>query len=193
MKATINGTNFNRLIGAVRNFASKNADKAQLALIQLHFHKDEQNVEAYAVDGYRAAKEQAACYLVDKDFTVLVAAPPLKANEATTVEIWTDGEYAYILYGDIQFRTKQPGAEPIDIRKIVDENMHRPEMLRIGVNADYMIDALKSLKLTGAARRKAVIIEIKDPMSPIVLRTDEDDPKIVLPVRIRHSEGNERA
>lgn len=185
MKATLEGATFNRLIGAVRNFTGKNDARPQNRLIQLHFHKDGTLVEAYALDGYRAAKECAICYTVDEDFSVLVNAPPLKANGSIAVEVEAADGFAYISYGDIRFRTKQPDAEMFDVQKVIKDAMQKPDIMRFGANVDYLLDALKSLKASGASSRKPIIVEFRSPVEPIILRTDQDNPKVVLPIRIK--------
>lgn len=188
MKSTINGSDFNRLIGAVRSFAEKTDVRPMNRLIQFHFNADTTSVTAYAVDGYRAAKERAVCYTVDEDFTVLVSAPPLKANGRIGVEVELDGDCAYISYGDVRFRTKQPEGDVFNVQKVISDAMERKEIQRFGANVDYLMDALKSLKASGATGRKPIIVEFRGPSDPIILRTDSDNPKMVLPVRIKREE-----
>lgn len=184
MKATLEGATFNRLIGAVRNFTGKGDVRPQTRLIQLHFCKGLTSVEAYALDGYRAAKECAVCYTVDEDFVALINPPPLKANGSIEVEVEVSDGFAYVSYGDIRFRTKQPNAELFDVQKVIDDTMQKPNIMRFGANVDYLLDALKSLKASGASSRKPIIVEFRSPVEPIILRTDRDNPKMVLPVRI---------
>lgn len=184
MKATLDGATFNRLIGAVRNFTEKSDNRPQNSLIQLHFHNGETSVEAYALDSYRAAKECAVCYTVDEDFVALISPPPLKANGSAVVEVEVSGGFAYVSYGNIRFRTKQPNAELFDVQKLIDDTMKKPDIMRFGANVDYLLDALKSLKASGASSRKTIIVEFRSPLEPIILRTDRDNPKMVLPVRL---------
>lgn len=190
MEATLDGKNFNRLIDAVRNFTSKNDAKPENCMIQLHFHTDGTNVEAYALDGYKAAKECAKCCTVDEDFVALISAPPIKANGIPVVEVSLEDDYAYISYGDIRFRTRQPNAEPFDVQKVIDNAMHKESTMWFGANVNYLLDALKSLKGSCAAGRIPVIVEFRGPNEPIIFRTDEDNPKMVMPIRIRDKEAH---
>lgn len=185
MKATMNGANFNRIIAATRAFASGNTTRPQNNLIQLHFCRETASLEAFALDGYRAMKETSACYTVDEDFMVLVSAPPLKANGEHVVEIEQDGEYAYISFGNVRFRTKRPEGKVLDVNKVLTDEMKKEGRHRVGLNVDYLLDACKSIKASGTAFRKAVIIEIGSPLEPVILRTDRDNPRMVMPVRIR--------
>lgn len=185
MKATIEAMAFNRLIGAVKAFASRTNSRPALTMIQLHFSAQDKKATAYATDGYRAAKECALCYTVDEDFSVLVSAPPLKAKSNSIVEVELDGDVAYISFGEVRFRNKQPTNEPFDVEKFISDVVVRKNVNVLGVNADYLIDALKSLKASGATARHPVIIEFGGPHEPIVLRTDSDNQKVVLPVRIK--------
>lgn len=184
MRATLEGATFNRLIGAVRNFTGKSEVSPQNRLIQLHFHREGTSVKAYALDGFRAAKECAVCYTVEEDFVALISPPPLKANGSALVEVEVSDGFAYVSYGDIRFRTKQPDVKPFDVQKFIDDTMQKPDIMRFGANVDYLLDALKSLKASGASSRKPVIVEFRSPLEPIILRTDRDNPKMVLPVRL---------
>ncbi|SBW02464.1 hypothetical protein KL86CLO1_11650 [uncultured Eubacteriales bacterium] len=188
MKATISGANFNRLIDAVKYFVDKNCTREALRYIQLRFDRELCKVTAYGVDGHRASKECAMCLTVDEDFTAMVKVPPIKANGQLTVEISRDDGYAYISYGDIQFRTAKPGAMPYDVDDVIKKAVERTDVMRFGANVDYLMDALRSLKTTGATGRRPVIVEFRGPNDPIILRTDKDNPKMVLPTRISSEE-----
>lgn len=184
MKATMCGANFNRLISAVRAFVSKNTTRPQYSMIQLQFNEDGRSVTAYALDGYRIAKEIGVCYTVDEDFKVLISAPPLKANGEAIVEIGYDDKYSYISYGNTWFRFEQPYGEWFAAQDFFDKEMAKKRQ-KIAVNVDYLLDAVKAIKATGATSRRPVIIEFGSPYDPVILRTDRDNPKAVLPVRIK--------
>lgn len=184
MKATVSGANFNRLMDAVKHFVDKNSTRVALRYVQLRFDKELCNVTAYGVDGYRASKECAMCLTVDESFTAMIKVPPIRANGQLSVEITQDDGHSYISYGDIQFRTAKPGAMPYDIEDVIKQAVDRPDIMKFGANIDYLMDALKSLKTSGATGRRPVIVEFRGPTEPVILRTDEDNPKMVLPTRL---------
>lgn len=186
MKATLSGEALNQLIGAVKSFTSKSDARPLNQYIHIFFSADGCKATAYALDGYRAAKESVVCGFVDEDFDVMVLAPRIKARRGSNVEVYRDGDRSFIDYGDITFRTQRPEGTPFDVEKFISGEAAKENKQAFGINADYMIDALKSLKESGAAIRKPVIIEFTSPVAPILLRTDEDNYKVVLPMRIRN-------
>jgi len=185
MKATLSGEALNQLIGAVKAFVSKNNARPQSQFIHILFSADGCKATAYALDGYRAAKESVVCYTVDEDFDVMISAPQIRARRGSTVEVYRDGDYSFIGYGDIAFRTKKPEGEPFNVEKLISVEAAKENKQAFGINADYMIDALRSLKESGASIRKPVVIEFTSPVAPVLLHTDEDNYKVVLPIRIR--------
>lgn len=184
MKATMRGANFNRIISAVKAFTSANEARPANTMIQLHINKEALTVSAYGVDGYRAAKESGTIYSADGDFRVLIFAPPIKAPTEAVVEIEDDGEYAYITYGDIRFRYKQPEGKPFDVQDFFEKEMVK-ERRQVGLNVNYLLDAAKSIKAAGRTIRQSVVIEFGGPADPVIIRADHENPRVVLPVRLR--------
>lgn len=186
MNATLSGEAFNRLVGAVKAFVDKRGSRRPCdTLIHILFSAEECKATAYALDGYRAAKETVACGSVDEDFDVLISVPRLKAVKSSIVEVRREGDKSIVDYGDIQFHTKNPGGELFDVETAISAEVNKPKRMAFGINADYMIDALRSLKESGAAIGKPVTVEFTSPLAPILMRTDKDNYKMVLPVRIR--------
>lgn len=185
MKAQLSGEALNQLIGAVRAFTSKGDARPQNQLIHIFFSAEGCKTTAYAVDGYRAAKESVVCGFVDEDFDVFVLPPQIKAKRGSTAEVYREGDYSFISYGDVTFRTEKPDGEPFDVESLIRSEAVKENKQSFGVNVDYMIDALRSLKESGAAVRKPVVIEFTSPLAPILMRTDSDNYKMILPVRLR--------
>lgn len=56
----------------------------------------------------------------------------------------------------------------------------------LGVNGEYLLSALKAAKIScGKSFNQPVILEFRGELSPVILRTNKDDIKMVLPVRIK--------
>ena len=184
MKATLSGEALNQLVGSVKAFIGKSDVRPQNQFIHILFNADGCKATAYAIDGYRAAKESVVCCFVDEDFDVMISAPQIRARRGSTVEVYREGDYSFVVYGDITFRTRKPDGTPFDVEKFISDEAAKENKQKFGINADYMIDALKSLKESGAAIRKPVIIEFTSPLAPVLLRTDSDNYKVILPVRL---------
>jgi DNA polymerase III sliding clamp (beta) subunit (PCNA family) len=184
MKATLSGEALNQLVGSVKAFTGKSDVRPQNQFIHILFSADGCKATAYAIDGYRAAKESVVCGFVDEDFDVMVLAPRIKAKRVSNVEVYRDGDRSFIDYGDITFRTQRPDGTPFDVEGFISGEAAKENKQAFGINADYMIDALRSLKESGAAIRKPVIVEFTSPLAPVLLRTDADNYKVILPVRL---------
>ena len=100
----------------------------------------------------------------------------------------TDGEITDIEFRDMRFRTKRPDGEFMDCEKALSGAMNREKQLQFGANVDYLIDALKSLKASGATTQKPVIFEFRGETEAMIFRTDADNAKMVLPVRLQAKE-----
>ena len=60
---------------------------------------------------------------------------------------------------------------------------------RIGVNAEYLLSALQAAKASvGGAFKQPAILEFRGTLGPITIKTNHEDVKMVLPVRIREAD-----
>ena len=56
---------------------------------------------------------------------------------------------------------------------------------RIGFNGNYLLDALQAAKISaGKTFRTPIVMEFWTPTSPMVIRTNQADIKMVLPMRL---------
>lgn len=189
-KATVDSKSFTKAIKAVSRFA--NPDRERSAYIHLIFTGG--NMYTYACDGYRAAEGCAPCVVCDDDFTAYINVPRIlpKAKKrffaelVDVVEIILEDGVCTISFDGISMRTKQPDPkDQIDIRKVIDDACEKASQ-RFGLNVNYTLDALRSLKESGvAADRNPVIVEFANELAPVVFRGVHGGRSIVLPVRLR--------
>lgn len=58
--------------------------------------------------------------------------------------------------------------------------------LRLGFNGNYLLSALQAAKVSiGGSFKDPVVLEFRNNLTPVILRTNKDDIKMVLPIRIK--------
>lgn len=171
---------FNRLIDATKAFCSKHNRNACYNFIRLEFHAETNEVVAVAVDGFRLSAEYglAEC---EEDFVVYVQSNiKLPANSSTLFELIDDE--AFIRCNGFIFGFKQPQGEFLDWQNVIPTS---DVQFKIGFNGDYLLSALQAAKAScGKSFKTPVVLEFRTPFDPIILRTNEKDVKMVLPVRL---------
>lgn len=181
-KATMHTAAFNRLIEATKAFCSKNNTRPIHNYICLEFHSKSDEVVAVAVDGYRLSVEHAVA-TSEEDFRVYVKGN-VKLPPKTTVDIeLVDNEAMFRCEGFV-FGYQQPLGEFLKWEDVIPKG--EPNF-RIGFNGEYLLSALQAAKTSiGGTYKNPVILEFKSPIEPVLLRTNEKDVKMVLPVRIKN-------
>lgn len=57
---------------------------------------------------------------------------------------------------------------------------------RIGFNGNYLLNALQAAKVSaGQTFKNPIVLEFWTPTTPVIIRTNTDDIKMVLPIRIK--------
>lgn len=179
-KASMTTDAFNRLIDATKRFCSKTHHNPIFKYIRLEFHSDTDEVIAVAVDGYRMSVEHAVANS-EEDFFVYVQSN-IKLPKDTVVEFEMVRNEAIIRCDGFIFGYEQPQGEFLDWEKVIPTG---DIQYKIGFNGDYLLSALQAAKASaGNSFKCPVVLEFRSPLSPIVLRTNEKDVKMVLPIRI---------
>lgn len=189
MQAILMASDLRRLITATKAFVAVSDSRPIHQYIRLDFNKELGSASAIAVDGYRLSIEHAVCGDIDEDFTAYIkpALPKASINDKAIIEV-KDG-FCFIRVNDNIVGTRQPGGEFSDCKETISSLDKSPPSYRIGFNGDYLLAALQAAKAScGNSFRTPVILEFRSNQQPIVLRTNKEDIKIVLPVRIK---GNE--
>lgn len=187
MKALIDGKSFNKLIESTKRFVAKSHRNQALEYIKLEFNKETCSVTAAAIDGYRMSIEHNICLEVDEDFSILVKPTVTKCPKREKfAKIEKLDDRAYIEFGDTITGFHQVKGEFYDYTKAYADMTANEVTYKIGFNGDLLIDALLSAKASvGGTLREAVILEFRSPHEPIILKTGNENIKVVLPMRIK--------
>lgn len=184
--AQIKSDHFNKLMDATKKFISdRNSNRIMYTYVQLSFSAQNSTVTAVAVDGYRMSVEHVVCYC-EEDFTVYVK-PNVKLprGKEAVIELYKDElnsrNECLIRCGDFIFGYPQPEGEFLDWKHVLPKN---DPVYRIGFNGDYLIRALQAAKVSLGSFKGPVVLEFRAPNQPIILRTNTNDIKMVLPIRI---------
>lgn len=187
MKAIILTKSLKKLVQTTKGFV-KRTDAARPAenFIRLEFSKEFSLVTAVAIDGFRMSVEHSDCFEIDEDFTAYIKfdIPKGSRDSYAAVEV-KDGTCFIEVDGQI-IGYKQPSGEFIEWRTILDGAKNKPETLRIGFNGEYLLSALQAAKISsGGLLERPVVLEFRGPLDPVLLKTNEDNWKMVLPVRLK--------
>ena len=182
MTAKIFSNDFNRIIAATKGFVCAGPIPVPKPhkFIRLEFCTEDSSVAASAVDGYRISIEHAKCEC-DVDFTAYInAKTKLPRGMDATIEIV--GEDAIIRCGDFIYGCPQPDGEFLDVEKALPKG---EITFQYGVNGNYLLSALQAAKVScGGSFQKPVVLEFRGELEPVLLRTNENDIKMVPPVKI---------
>lgn len=187
--AMIRTDEFNRLIDATKDFtAQKDQIGAQpiYNYIKMEFNAETSRVTAIAVDGYRMSVEHAVISECEENFTAYINSKvKLPKGKWAIIYIDVDGTDkpdVMIRCDGSVFSYEQPkDGDFIDWRKFIPSD---EPVYRIRFNGKYMLDALRAAKVScGGFIKNPIALEFRSPQSPILLRTNDDDIKMVMPVR----------
>lgn len=171
---------FNRLIDATKAFCSKHNRNACYNFIRIEFHAEDGEAIAVAVDGFRLSAEYAVAE-IEEDFVIYVQSNiKLPANSDVLFELVNDE--AFIRCNGFIFGFKQPAREFFEWEKSIPTS---DVQFKIGFNGDYLLSALQAAKASsGKSFKTPVVLEFRTPLDPVIIRTNQKDVKMVLPVRI---------
>lgn len=191
MKIVIMDTNvFNTIIAAVKGAVSTSVGKPMYKNIRLEFRKENNAVTAIATDGFRLFVEHATCCEVEEDFDCYIKpsvhlprgnSMRLELKKRDETESVVEIECLGCIFGFVQ-----PTGAFLDWGKALPDS----PTFRIGVNAEYLLSALQAAKASaGGAFKQPAILEFRGPIGPITIKTNREDVKMVLPVRIREADN----
>lgn len=179
-KATMTTDVFNRLIDATKGFVQKYGSKVVHQFISLEFHSSDDEVIAVAVDGYKLSVEHAVCKS-EEDFTIYVKSN-VKLPRKAEVEIELEKDEALFRCNGFVFGYKQPTGDFLDWQKVLPDG---DPTFRIGFNGEYLMKALEAARISvGGVYKNPVVLEFRSPTSPVIIKTNKNDIKLVLPVRL---------
>lgn len=182
MKARILGNDFNRIMDATKQFCDTSTRHKEQEYIRLDFDAETQRVTAHACDGYRLSVEHSVIGSCDENFTVYIRGGfRLPKKQYATIEK-VENEVQIRCEGAL-FGFEQPrNIEPFEWKNVTPKG---DAHFRIGFNGNYLLDALQAAKISaGKTFRTPIVMEFWTPTSPMVIRTNQADIKMVLPMRL---------
>lgn len=182
--ARIFANDFNRLVEATKRFVSESNHRPCNQYIKMEFCAAENQVTATAVDGYRLSVEHSVISDCEEDFVVYIKSnTKLPREQYARISLEDDGKEAVIRCNGLAFGYTQPEQDGFDWRKAIPTT---EAIYRIGFNGNYLLSALQSAKASvGGSLREPVVLEFRSNVEPILLRTNKNDIKMVLPIRIK--------
>ncbi len=181
--ARIYTNDFNRIVAATKAFTSdvKHISSWQ-QYIKLEFDAELQQVTAIAVDGYRMSVEHAVISDCEESFVAFIKGS-IKLPSKQYARFTLEDKEVIIRCGGFVFGFEQPEPTEFNWKKVIPQSEVK---YRIGFNGNYLLSALQAAKVSaGESFRKPIVLEFRSPLEPVLIRTNEEDVKIVLPVRIK--------
>lgn len=183
MKARILGNDFNRIMDATKQFCDTSTRHKEQEYIRLDFDAETQRVTAHACDGYRLSVEHSVVGSCDENFTVYIRGGfRLPKKQYATIEK-VENEVQIRCAGAL-FGFEQPDvSQRFEWQKAIPKD---EPTFRIGFNGNYLLNALQAAKVSaGQTFKNPIVLEFWTPTTPVIIRTNTDDIKMVLPIRIR--------
>ena len=180
MKAIMHGKDFNRLMAATKRFVSKQPGKKLIDWIRIEFCK-ENLVKAIASDGFKLSVEFSIATSIDGNFICYVR-PNIAKMKSRYIEVELVGSKLLITSDDNIIGFNQPEGEYIDYQQSIDNVNETKPKYSIAFNTVYLIETLKSVQATQPGR-KICLLEFRGEHEPALIKTDNENVKLVLPVR----------
>lgn len=185
MVVTINKKDFIRVMKAIKPF-TREADyfnkSEKMQYIHIVVDSENQEVKFEALDGHRFAIEYLDCN-ADQSFEAYVKPSSLWRTDVERVTISIQNNFTIVDFGWYSLKYELPVGEYYNLSTMVERANSNP-VRRIGVNPQFMIDAMKNLD---DSKGKAIaIMEVFEPSEPIIIRDKVDERNIrgILPIRI---------
>ena len=183
MKARILGNDFNRIMDATKQFCDTSTRHKEQEYIRLDFDAEIQRVTAHACDGYRLSVEHSVIGSCDENFTVYIRGGfRLPKKQYATIEK-VENEVQIRCAGAL-FGFEQPDvSQRFEWQKAIPKD---EPTFRIGFNGNYLLNALQAAKVSaGQTFKNPIVLEFWTPTTPVIIRTNTDNIKMVLPIRIK--------
>jgi DNA polymerase III sliding clamp (beta) subunit (PCNA family) len=182
MKAIFDLKEFKRVVTALKPFTQ--IDQQLMQYIMIRVNATECEAKCEALDGHRIAVEFIKCE-ADVNFVLYIKPFNFIKTDAERIEINLHSGTAYIDMGSYIFKIPQPEGIWYPTEKLISDVESEETVLKVGVNADLLTDALKNVK-TDSTGRKSVIIECRNKKTPIIIRETKDrrNIRLVLPMNI---------
>jgi DNA polymerase III sliding clamp (beta) subunit (PCNA family) len=185
MKALIKTEELIRVIKALKPFTRKDSQYTDKKMehIYIEFNQETKEARFEALDGYRVAVEYVKCQTDESFIAYIKPFTPWK-TDTVYAEIELDNQVAIVDMGFYSLKFVQPEGEWFATKKMIEETEAMEPSVKIGINPDYLIEALKGINSYGC--RKLVVIETRGKKDPVIIREEKDrrNMRYVLPVSL---------
>ncbi len=176
MKAVIDTRELRRLINSTKGSMGKEDNRLMLTFIRLDFDKSTRTVTATALDGFKLAIEKTSLTYVDETFHAYIKPYlPVGIDSTATIEV-KDG-HCFISDGERCVGYKQPEGKWLDVDDLLKKYDNTPVQCDICIDAEYLNEALKSIKYD-----KPIRLEYRGEEQPIIIKK-ENSVRIVMVCR----------
>lgn len=180
--AFIMSNDLNRLIKATEIFVTESKTNTRSGYIRLDFCKDLSSVTAISVDGYRMSVEHSVISYCSQDFSVYIK-KSVRFPRNKVVEITSDDSEVALRCDGFMIGFEQPDLKTFDYQNAIPSS---DPIFKIAFNGNYLLSAIKAAKAScGNSFKDPVILEFRGKHQPVVIRTNKEDIKIVMPMRLR--------
>lgn len=181
MKSKMYTDNFNRMISAVKAFQGHKMSNESLNFVRIEFRAMTSEAIAIASDGCRLSVEHAVAES-DEDFTIYVDGKT-RLPKGKNAIITLDGDEVMIRCDGYIFGHKQPSGNFFNWENAIPKD---EPSFKITFNGDYLLSALQAAKAScGGSYNSPIVLEFRSQLQPVVIRTNKNDIKLVLPIRTR--------
>lgn len=181
MKTIVNLGVLRKAVKSMSGFCSKEHIRPLFSKIRLDFDKGTLKMTAVALDGFKMNVEKRACLDIDENFTAHIGKDLPFGSEEDDVSIELKEGVCYITNEFSMVAYKQPEGMGADYMNFIPKT-EKP--YRIGFSIKFLLDALKSAKQDSEDGRVILEFNTESNITPVVMKTNVDDIKMVLPVRI---------
>lgn len=157
--------------------------------LYIKFECADGNLSAYATDGYRIHSVAVHVDIIEgeSNFSFLMKPITVPRTESDFIPCELSEKEIMFNFGEmkIAYKLGENVESFLDVHAAIPKD---PVTFRIAFSPKFLADAAKSLKCDD---RTPAILELRTPMMPAVLYNEKDksDYRVVLPVRMRASEG----
>ena len=181
-KAYMMSNDFNRIIRATELFITEVDHSPLSRYIRLDFCKDTSIVTAISVDGYRMSVEHSVIDSCSEDFSVYVR-KSIRFPKNQTVEISLQGNEAVLRSAGFMVGYNQPVINKFDHENAIPKT---DPSFKIQFNGNYLLSVIRAAKEScGGSFKDPIILEFRGNNQPMIIRTNKDDIKVVMPMRLK--------
>jgi DNA polymerase III sliding clamp (beta) subunit (PCNA family) len=185
MKAIIDIKGFKRVIKALKPFVAQDNFRSVLQYIRVKVNGEAGEVRFEALDGHRIAIEYLKCNAVES-FEAFIKPMQFWKTDSEMVELELFAKCATVSFGYYSIKFDQPKDEWPDVEKFLSSVEDKKPDFRVGINSEFLMDALRCAEEIHSVGRKVVIIETRGEKEAVVIRNKDEQRNIrlVLPVNI---------